>query len=91
MWASSTEILVLTQINAWCTSVSYSRKTKLISEERDGCRGGGEHPGGVTVPGEAEPGEHESFIDMQLTVCVCMCVCVCVHAKHRGDGMWPQR
>ena len=62
-------------------------KQNLSAEkEGDGCRGGGEDQGGVTLPGEPESGEHESCIDMQLTaqcslcmfVCVCVCVCVCV-------------
>lgn len=74
-------------------------QAKQNLSEGDGCRGGGEDQGGVTVPGESEPGEHESCIDMRLTAqcllcCVCECICVCVracssvHAKRRGNGMW---
>lgn len=35
-----------------------------VEKEHDGCRGGGEDQGGVTVPGEPELGERESCIDM---------------------------
>lgn len=55
-------------------------KQNLSAEEGDGCRGGGEGQGGVTVPGEREPGEHERFIDMQLTAQCSLCVCVCARA-----------
>lgn len=68
-----------------------------LSEEKedDGCWGGGEDQGGVTVPGEPVPGEHKTCIDMQLaahssvlavSVCVCVCVFACKAQKWRDVG-----